>query len=86
MEESVTRQDTKTRSLIKNFVTEKLLKGNEASIQDDTSFIEDGIIDSMGVLELVAFIEETFLTALRTGIASAIASKYLARKDFFSIS
>ena len=29
-------------------------------LSDDASFLEEGIIDSTGVLELVMFIEETF--------------------------
>jgi acyl carrier protein len=29
-------------------------------LEDDTSFLEEGIIDSTGVLELVGFIEEDF--------------------------
>jgi acyl carrier protein len=43
------------------FVNEQFLKGNKAiTITDDSSFIDEGIIDSLGVLELVSFIEETF--------------------------
>lgn len=30
------------------------------AVNDDDSFLEKGIIDSTGVLELVSFIEETF--------------------------
>jgi len=29
-------------------------------LKDDTSFLEEGIIDSTGVLELVTFLEEEF--------------------------
>ena len=31
-----------------------------SSLADDTSFMESGVIDSTGVLELVAFLEETY--------------------------
>ena len=37
-----------------------LLGGNSKQLKDDDSFLEKGIIDSTGVLELVSFIEETF--------------------------
>jgi acyl carrier protein len=30
------------------------------TIQDDTSFLEQGIIDSTGILELVEFVQDTF--------------------------
>ena len=39
---------------------ENFLFGNNENLEDNTSFLEEGIIDSTGILELVAFIEETF--------------------------
>ncbi len=45
---------------IKGFVVENFLFGNEEGLQDDTSFLEEGIIDSTGILELVSFLEEEF--------------------------
>jgi len=30
------------------------------SLKDDSSFLEDGVIDSTGVLELVGFLEENY--------------------------
>lgn len=33
---------------------------NLHKLNDDDSFFENGIIDSVGVLELVAFVEDTF--------------------------
>jgi acyl carrier protein len=50
-----------TRNVIKPFIINNFLKGDKSiTLRDDSLFIEDGIIDSVGVLELVAFIEETF--------------------------
>ena len=50
-----------TKQTIKEFITNQFLKGGEIkTISDDSYFLEEGIIDSVGVLELVAFIEETF--------------------------
>ena len=40
----------------KNF----LFDGGVESLSDDASFLDQGIIDSTGVLELVEWIEETF--------------------------
>ena len=45
---------------IRNFIIENFLFGNANGLKDDTSFLEEGIIDSTGVLELVTFLEETF--------------------------
>ena len=42
------------------FIIENFLFGDNDSLSEETSFLEDGIIDSTGILELVAFIEDTF--------------------------
>jgi acyl carrier protein len=44
---------------IRQFIIENFLFGNAGNLTDDTSFLEEGIIDSTGVLELVTFLEET---------------------------
>ena len=46
---------------IKEFVVSNFLYGqNGDSLTDDQSFLENGIIDSTGVLELVGFLEQRF--------------------------
>lgn len=46
---------------VRQYVTENLLFGrNDVELRGDTSFLESGIIDSTGVLELVQFLEEKF--------------------------
>ncbi|TKJ38346.1 MAG: acyl carrier protein [Planctomycetes bacterium B3_Pla] len=47
-------------SKVREFVVENFLFGDGESLKDDTSFMEEGIIDSTGILELVFFLEETF--------------------------
>jgi len=37
-----------------------LFSDNSYELAEDTSFLEEGIVDSTGVLELVMFVEETF--------------------------
>lgn len=44
------------RHITANFV----VPAGEASLKDDASLLEEGIMDSTGVLDLVMFIEETF--------------------------
>jgi acyl carrier protein len=46
---------------IRKFIVDNFLFGRDAAaLKDDDSFLEGGIIDSTGVLELVGFIEEHF--------------------------
>ncbi len=45
---------------VREFVVENFLFGEGDDLEDDTSFLEEGIIDSTGILELVDFIEEEF--------------------------
>lgn len=46
---------------IRQFIDENFLFGEEeAPLAGDDSFLDAGIIDSTGVLELVAFLEERF--------------------------
>ena len=45
---------------IRQFIIENFLFEEDSSLKEDTSFLESGIIDSTGILELVAFLEETF--------------------------
>ena len=46
---------------LRTFIVNKFLLGNKSNtLGADDSFLEKGIIDSTGVLELVSFIEETF--------------------------
>jgi len=46
---------------IRSFIFENFLfDADESSLGNDDSFLEQGIIDSTGVLELVEWLEETF--------------------------
>lgn len=49
-----------TKIGIRTFIIENFMFGNDEGLNDDTSFLEEGIIDSTGVLELVNFLEETY--------------------------
>ena len=53
-----------TTSELREFVTENFLFGQEIALADDDSFLEQGIIDSTGVLELVTFIEDRYRIAV----------------------
>jgi acyl carrier protein len=46
---------------IRDFVAENFLFSNNGfNLADDASFLDTGVIDSTGTLELVMFVEETF--------------------------
>ena len=46
---------------IRNFIVENYMYGqNPESLQNTDSFLAKGIIDPAGILEFVAFLEETF--------------------------
>ena len=47
-------------SKIRQFIVENFLFGDGQVLKEDTSFMQEGIIDSTGILELVFFLEETF--------------------------
>lgn len=47
-------------TIVRQFIIENFLFGEMDGLNDDTSFLESGIIDSTGVLELVSFLEEKF--------------------------
>ena len=48
------------KQTIRDFVIENFLFGEANGLKDDTSFLEEGIIDSTGILELVTYLEDTF--------------------------
>ena len=51
---------TEVKDKIREFVVENFLFGKDDGLKDDTSFLDEGIIDSTGILELVSFLEEEF--------------------------
>lgn len=48
------------KELVKNFIVDNFLFGDEEKLKDDTDFFRSGIIDSTGIIELVGFIESSF--------------------------
>jgi acyl carrier protein len=48
------------KQAIREFIVENFLFGEDSGLKENASFLENGIIDSTGVLELVQFLEETY--------------------------
>ncbi len=45
---------------VREFVINNFLFGDASSLQDDKSFLDGGIVDSTGMLELIMFLENTY--------------------------
>jgi acyl carrier protein len=53
------------KNQIRDYIAQNLLfSDNGFEYSDDASLLEEGIVDSLGVLELVLFLEETFAVAV----------------------
>ena len=50
---------------VRDFVVENFLFGDGDQMQTDTSFMESGIIDSTGILELITFLEATYQISIQ---------------------
>lgn len=50
---------------LRNFIVDTFLFGDGANLREDTSFLENGIIDSTGILELITFLEETYQISIQ---------------------
>ncbi|MDO9170151.1 MAG: acyl carrier protein [Methylobacter sp.] len=49
------------KKIIRQYILENLLfTEDEQALQDSDSFLDSGIIDSTGVMEVILFIEESF--------------------------
>ena len=52
-------KETVNPAAVREFIVETFLFGDATGLQDDTSFMDSGLIDSMGILQVVEFIEKT---------------------------
>jgi acyl carrier protein len=72
---------------VRRFIVENFWVSEPAELTDDTPLVQSGIVDSTGMLELVAFLEETLGTRIgddettpeNLGTIAAIAA-FAARK------
>jgi len=52
--------DSEVRAVIASFIRSHFVYDDSKILSDDESFLSSGILDSTGVLELIAFLEETY--------------------------
>ncbi len=68
-----------TNDIIRNFITEDIQHGSlKSPLRDEDLLVESGIIDSLGIMTLLSFIEEKF--------SIQIPSEDLMPENFASIS
>lgn len=49
---------------IRGFIVENFLFGEDGGLEDDSSFIEQGIVDSTGIMQLVSYLQEQYRIAI----------------------
>ena len=59
---------------IKNFILKNLYFAESSALSDDVSFLAEGIIDSMGALELVTFVESEF--GIRVDMSEVVVKNF----------
>ena len=45
---------------VKAFIIDHFLFGDPVGFSEDTSFLKTGLVDSLGIMELIAFLEVTY--------------------------
>ena len=51
---------SQVQNKIRTFIIDNYLFGDDEGLEDNTSFLDEGIVDSTGILELIEFISEQF--------------------------
>jgi len=80
--------------LVRSFVLKKLPSTRKSTFHDELPLLQSGIIDSLGVLDLVAFLEKSFtisitdeeLTPENFGSINSISSFVRNKKDQIQVS
>jgi acyl carrier protein len=60
METTAMVSEETIEAVVRSFIVENFLFGKEIRLQECDSFIQTGILDSTGILELIEFLESTF--------------------------
>ena len=60
MTEVGTPMENETKEKVLEFMCTRFPAARGMSLEDESSLLDSGVIDSLGILDLVAFMEETF--------------------------
>ena len=52
------------RDDIRSFVIDTFLFGEDDGLKDESSFLEEGIVDSTGIMQLVSFLQERYRVSI----------------------
>ena len=65
MNANMVTEPTEIREQLRRYIAENLLfSDKEYPFEDGASFLKNGVVDSTGVMELVAFVEKKFAVAV----------------------
>jgi len=53
------------REKLRAFIVENFLFGDDSELEDSTSFLESGMIDSTGILEVISYLEDNFSISIK---------------------
>lgn len=48
------------KAILAEYIKNEIMRNRNAKLSDDEDLLSSGILDSLGILQLVAFIEKTF--------------------------
>ncbi|MEO1447366.1 MAG: acyl carrier protein [Cyanobacteria bacterium J06635_11] len=71
-----------TQEKLKQFISQTLLNGRE-NVEADDDLLGEEIIDSMGVMQLISFIEETFECTVSQSDITIINFRTIAAIDAY---
>lgn len=71
-----------TQEKLKQFISQTLLNGRE-NVEADDDLLGEEIIDSMGVMQLISFIEETFECTVAQSDITIINFRTIAAIDAY---
>ncbi|MGB0103084.1 MAG: acyl carrier protein [Candidatus Sulfotelmatobacter sp.] len=54
------KEQSPTKASIRSFIAQKFPAARKKALNDDMPLLESGVIDSLGVLDVVAFLEQAF--------------------------
>jgi acyl carrier protein len=49
-----------TAAAVRAYIVDNFLLGDDAGLDDDVSLLDSGIVDSIGVVDIIAYLEESF--------------------------
>ncbi len=53
------------REQVRSYIVDNFLFGDDNGLEDCTSFLDSGILDSTGILEVISFLEEQFAVKVK---------------------